>query len=109
LGQFKLESYGDKAVALCPTLYCLEKQNQTNLEDRFKFSCKGIQKEANNISYKKFENVLFNKTHDMAVNQGFRYVNGCMNTYEQSKKGLSYIYNKRILLSDGISTKPLNI
>jgi hypothetical protein len=45
----------------------------------------------------------------MAVNQGFRYVNGCMNTYEQSKKGLSYVYNKRILLSDGISTKPLNI
>ena len=45
----------------------------------------------------------------MAVNQGFRYANGCMNTYEQSKKGLSYIYNKRIILSDGISTKPLNI
>ncbi len=45
----------------------------------------------------------------MAVNQGFCYVNGCMNTYEQSKTGLSYIYNKRILLSDGISTKTLNI
>ncbi len=61
------------------------------------------------ISYKKFENVLLIKTHDMAVNQGFRYVNGSMNTYEQSKKGLSYIYNKHILLSDGISTNPLNI
>jgi hypothetical protein len=45
----------------------------------------------------------------MAVNQGFRYVNGSMNTYEQQKKGLSYIYNKRILLDDGISTIPLNI
>ena len=45
----------------------------------------------------------------MAVNHGFRMVNGFMNTYEQSKKGLSYVYNKRILLSDGISTKPLNI
>jgi hypothetical protein len=32
-----------------------------------------------------------------------------MNTYEQQKKGLSYIYNKRILLDDGISTIPLNI
>ncbi len=31
-----------------------------------------------------------------------------MNTYEQSKRGLSYIYNKRILLDDWISTIPLN-
>ena len=49
---------------------------------------------------------MLNKNHDMAVNTGFRMVNGFMNTYEQSKKGLSYVYNKRILLSDGISTKP---
>ncbi len=45
----------------------------------------------------------------MVVNQGFRMVNGFMNTYEQRKKGLSYVYNKRILLSDGLSTKPINI
>jgi hypothetical protein len=78
-------------------------------EKENKFSCKGIQKENKNISYKKIENVLINKTHNMVVYQGFRYVNGCMNTYEQQKKGLSYIHNKRILLSNGISTKPLNI
>ena len=65
----------------------------------FKFSCKGIQKNNNNITYKKFENVLLNKNHDMAVNTGFRMVNGFMNTYEQSKKGLSYVYNKRILIN----------
>ena len=45
----------------------------------------------------------------MAINQGFRYVNGFMKTYEQEKKGLSYVYNKRILLSNGIDTIPLNI
>ena len=74
-----------------------------------KLNSAGIQKDNNKISYKKFENVLLNKKNDMAVNQGFRYVNGSMNTYEQQKKGLSYIYNKRILLDDGISTIPLNI
>jgi len=104
-GLFKVECMKDKIIALCSKMYCCSDMD----EKEIKFSCKGIQKDNNNISYKKFENVLINKTHDMAVNQGFRYVNGCMNTYEQSKKGLSYIYNKRILLSDGISTKPLNI
>ena len=104
-GLFKVECMKDKIIALCSKMYCCSDMD----EKEIKFSCKGIQKDNNNISYKKFENVLLNKTHDMAVNQGFRYVNGCMNTYEQSKKGLSYIYNKRILLSDGISTKPLNI
>jgi len=32
-----------------------------------------------------------------------------MKTYTQEKKGLSYVYNKRILLSNGIDTIPLNI
>jgi hypothetical protein len=48
-----------------------------------------------NITYKKFEDVLFNKTKDTATNQGFRVVNSIMHTYTQQKKGLSYIYNKR--------------
>jgi hypothetical protein len=32
-----------------------------------------------------------------------------MKSYEQNKKGLSYAYHKRIVQSDGITTKPLNI
>ncbi len=86
-------------------MYCFSDMDKKEI----KFSCKGIQKDNNIISYKQIENVLITKTHDMVVNQGFRYVNGSMNTYEQSKKGLCYIYNKRNLLSDGTSTKPLNI
>ena len=45
----------------------------------------------------------------MATNRGFRYINGHMKSYTQEKKGLSYVYNKTILLADGISTIPLNI
>ncbi len=57
-------------------MYCCSDMNEKEIE----FSCKGIQKDNKNISYKKFENVLLNKKNDMAVNQGFRYVNGCMDT-----------------------------
>jgi hypothetical protein len=103
-GLFKIECIKHKIIALCSKMYCCSDMD----EKEIKVSCKGIQK-SNDISYKKFENVLFNGEKDMAVNHGFRMVNGFMNTYEQSKKGLSYVYNKRILLSDGISTKPLNI
>ena len=75
----------------------------------FKFSCKGIQKAGNNINYKKYEDVLFDKHNDQVLNKGFRYINGFMKSYEQNKKGLSYAYHKRIVCEDGINTKPLNI
>jgi hypothetical protein len=74
-----------------------------------KFSCKGIQKDNNNVNYQKFHNVLFNKHDDVVVNKGFRYINGTMKSYEQVKKGLSYAYHKRIVCDNGITMKPLNV
>ena len=76
---------------------------------KIKYSCKGIQKEGNNICYEKFHDVLFENKKDIVNNTGFRYINGFMKTYEQEKKGLSYVYHKRIVLPDGITTIPLNI
>ena len=78
-------------------------------ENNFKFSAKGIQKAGNDINFKKFENILFGDKKDIAINRGFRMVDGVMKTYEQTKKGLSYAYCKRIVLEDGVSTKPLDI
>ena len=104
-GKFKVECEKDKIIALCSKMYCCSDMDEKSL----KFSCKGIQKDSNNITYKQFENVLLNNEKDIAINQGFRYVNGYMKSYEQEKKCLSYVYNKRILLSDGNSTKPLLI
>ena len=88
-----------------------EKLNELFYKEKakIKFSCKGIQKDGNEINYKKFENVLFGDKQDTAHNKGFRMVSGTMKSYEQNKKGLSYIYCKRIVQSDGINTIPLNI
>ena len=76
-----------------------------------KLSCKGIQKDKNEITYQRFHDVLFEGVKDRVTNKGFRYQNNnhCMHTYTQEKVGLSAIYCKRELLADGISTKPLNI
>ena len=78
-------------------------------EEKTKFSCKGIQKGNNDVSYNKFHNVLFNKHDDKVLNKGFRYVGSSMKSYEQVKRGLSYAYHKRIVCEDGITTKPLLI
>ena len=111
-GLFKIECEKDKIIALCPKMYFCSNTEEfwaKKCSCNFKVSCKGIQKDNNNITYKKFENVLFNNEKDVVVNIGFRYLNGGMNTYEQTIKGLRNIYTKRILLSDGISTKPFLI
>ena len=61
------------------------------------------------MTFKRFEDVLFNGAKDIVNKKGFRYVAGYMKSYEQVKKGLSYVYHKRIVQNDGITTKPLNI
>ena len=95
-GLFKVEKDEDKVIALCSKMYCCSDMDGKD----FKISCKGIQKDNNNMTYKKFENVLFNNYNDIAINHGFRMVDGHMKTYEQQNKGLSKIYLKRILLSE---------
>ena len=44
-----------------------------------------------------------------STNRGFRTINHCVATYEQTKKGLSYFYPKRVVVADGIHTEPLNL
>ncbi len=118
-GLFKVETIKDKVIALCSKMYCcinsgdeqlIYSNNLTDEEkSKIKFSCKGIQKDGNEINYKFFENVSFGDKQDTAHNKGFRMVEGTMKSYEQDKKGLSYVYCKRIVLPDGINTVPLNI
>jgi hypothetical protein len=105
-GLFKEEKRTDKLISLCSKMYCCSDLDE---KEKPKYSCKGIQHQNNEITYKRFENVLFNKDQDIVLNKGFRYVGGCMKSYEQVKKGLSYAYHKRIVCEDGITTKPLNI
>jgi hypothetical protein len=104
-GLFKVETTKDKMICLCSKMcYCAK-----NDDDQINFSCKGIQKDGNNVNYEKFKNVLFNKYNDIATNKGFSYVNGYMKSYEQVKKGLSDVYHKRKICDYGINKKPLNI
>lgn len=74
-----------------------------------KFSSKGINKNTNDITIESFKNVLHTKENTTATNRGFRMVNNRIMSYLQEKKRVTYFYDKRKVLEDGISTEPLDI
>ena len=47
----------------------------------------------------KFENILFGDTQGTTHQKGSRYVDGVMKSYEQQKKGLTYVYCKHVDLN----------
>jgi hypothetical protein len=121
-GLFKPEFIGKGIVALSSKMYYVK-----GFDDKDKNSCKGIQ-EKNNlsvVSYEKYKNiVLGNVERYNVVNKGMRILSSnqlnfesktetkqkrTIYTYSMQKTGLNAMYNKRIVLEDGISTVPLKI
>ena len=104
-GLFKLEWQGKGIVALCSkTYYCFG-----DIEGD-KNSCKGIQKKRNKFTAEQYLQVLETQKNGVGVNKGFRAMpDGAVYTYVQTRHGLSYLYPKRKVLQDGITTIPLDI
>ena len=57
----------------------------------------------------KYRKVLDEIINVTSTNRGFPSVHHSVATYDQTKKRLSYFYPKRIVDSDGIHTRPLNL
>ena len=74
-----------------------------------KISCKGISKRHLKNPLYTYRNVLFKKAQKGSTNKGFIFKENKIFTYEQFRKGFSYLYIKREILQDGITTIPLNI
>ena len=101
-GLFKVEWRGDGFVGLnSKTYYCWGPQD--------KYSCKGVNKKNNTINKDKYLKVLMTGEPESGENRGFRVVKNKVLTYSQFRLGFSYFYPKRQVLSDGISTIPLDI
>ena len=100
-GLFKQEFKGTRMIALTSKCYYAE-----DAAMKAKFSCKGISKRQNDMSWDRYYEAL-NGEKDMARNTGFRSHNNKIVTYTQNKLGLSGYYDKRIVSDDGIHTEPL--
>ena len=102
-GLFKVEWSGQGFVGLnSKTYYCWG-------EEKDKYSCKGISKRGNNITKDTYLRVLKTGEPRSGENRGFRVLKNRVLTYAQFRVGFSYFYPKRKVLSDGISTIPLEI
>ena len=104
-GLFKLEYSGSGIVALCSKTYICFGEEGTKL------SSKGIQKKRNlhKLCKEAYLKVLETQCAGFGVNKGFVTVKGKVYTYAQVRRGLSYLYCKRKIAEDGISTVPLDL
>ena len=104
-GLFKEEYRCTEMLCLC---HCCNDSNS----NKYKFSSKRLNKRTLEdcgdglmAKYRKVWDELINVT---SINRGFRTVQHSAATFEQTKKGLSYFYPKRIVDADGIHTRPLS-
>ena len=101
-GLFKLEYQGSDMVCLCSKTYFASGTTQ-------KMSSKGLQAKSNKLSYTDFVNVLTSKESGSGVNRGFRTDGKVILTYLQRRRSLSYLYIKRIVDKDGVTTYPTRL
>ena len=107
-GLFKEEFRCAEMLCLCSRTYCcFDKQS-----NKHKFSSKGLKKRTleecgDGGPMPKYRKVLEEAVNVTSTNRGFRTIQHSVATYEQTKKGLSYFYQKRIVEEDGTHTKPL--
>ena len=103
-GLFKPEFKGKRMIAL--TSKCYFADNGASQETIPKFSCKGVSRRQNKMSWERYKNALFG-TLDKVTNIGFRKKENHIVTYEQTKLCLSAYYDKRVVHEDGIHTSCL--
>ena len=110
-GLFKPEFRGKRMIALTSKCYYADSGGKAGAklgraEGVKKFSCKGVSRRQNEMSWERYRKALFGSL-DKARNIGFRKRDNHIVTYEQAKLGLSAYYDKRIVHEDGIHTSCL--
>ena len=98
-------------LCLCIKTYCCYDKHTI----KYKFSSKGLIKRTledcgdGGGPMSKYRKVLEESVNVTSTNTRFRTIQHSVATYEQTKKGLSYFYPKRIVEEDGRNTKPLHL
>ena len=108
-GLFKPEFKGKRMIALTSKCYFADNGDSgagASQESIPKFSCKGVSRRQNKMSWERYKNALFGAL-DKVINIGFRKKKNHIVTYEQTKLGLSAYYDKRVVHEDGIHTSCL--
>jgi G:T-mismatch repair DNA endonuclease (very short patch repair protein) len=102
-GLFKVEFQGDQMISLCSKTYVISSG------EKYKLSSKGVNKCNIKNPLEIYREVLKMGESGSGENIGFRLHENKIYTYNQEKAAFSYLYCKRKLLEDGVSTEPLDI
>lgn len=104
-GLYKVELDATGVIALCAKTY-----HAWNDEDgSTKTSSKGLSKQTNKLSKHDFFNVLLNRVAGRGTNYGFNVLGDALYQVKQSRAALSYLYVKRMVMADGVSTRALHL
>ncbi len=102
-GLFKEEFRGTGIISLnSKTYFCWNEKEE-------KCRSKGLNRKQNQLTRDQFLSVLKDKSPVSGSNTGFMKKNNHLFTYTQSRNGLTYLYAKRHVLDDGVSTLPLDV
>lgn len=102
-GLFKVEWQGDGFIGLAAkTYYCFADDGKD------KYSSKGVNKKLK-LTKDDYINVLDTQKDCFKKNRGFILKDNEMFTYEQTRKGLPFLYVKRKVEADGYSTSYLDL
>ena len=108
-GLFKEEFRCSEMLCLCSRTYCCYDRKS----NKYKFSSKWLNKRTlegcGDGHMSKYRKVLEEAVNVTSINRGIRTMKYSLATYEQTKKGLSYFYPKRLVEEDGIHNKPLEL
>ena len=104
-GLFKVEFEGTDMVCLnSKTYFCFNADSGAS-----KYSCKGVSKRLNNITFSLYQTVMRTQQSVSGINRGFRVNGDQMWTYSQTRTAFTYYYIKREVLEDGVTTRPLDL
>ena len=80
-----------------------------NSHGNCKLSTKGLSKNTNDFTIEDFIRVLETRVTGSGINHGLRPMNNEILQYIQERSGLNYLYVKRDVLDDGVSTRALHV
>ena len=106
-GLSKEEFRCTEMLCLCSKTYCCYDSNSNEYKFSSKDSNKRTLEDWGDGPMAKYRKVLNEFVNVTSTNRGFRTVHHSVATYEKTKKGQSYFYEKRIVDVDGIHTRPL--
>ena len=110
LGLFKEEFGCVEMLCLCSKIYCCyDKQSNKHKFISKEFNKRILEESGDGGPMSKYRKVLEEAVNVTSTKRGFRTNQHSVATYEQTKRGLSYFYPKRLVEKDGIHTKPLHL